>query len=251
MARRRRQRGRPPDAAQLAAIVLAQHALQQLARRLARQLGLEHHALGRLHPAQLAPGEAAQLLRQRIVRPHGRGRLHDRQHALPHLFARHADHRDVGDGRMRHQQILDFLRIDVHPARNDHEALAIGQEQIAIRIDVPDIAQRRPARIIMRLRRLHRIVEIFELRPVAEEDVARFPRRQLDARVVDDMDIAQHRTPDRPRLAQPFLARQGGDPAAFGARIIFVDDRSQPFDHRALDRHGAWRRRMHHGAQRR
>ena len=47
-------------------------------------------------------------------------RLHHGLDLFAHLLVRHAEHRDVGDGRMGDQHVLGFLRVDVHAAGNDH-----------------------------------------------------------------------------------------------------------------------------------
>ena len=43
------------------------------------------------------------------------------------------------------QQVLRLLRIDVDAARDDHVGLAVGQVQVALGVDVADVAERGPA----------------------------------------------------------------------------------------------------------
>src|SRR3546814_20217363 len=68
--------------------------------------------------------------------------------------------------------ILDLLRIDVHPARDDHEALAVGQVEEAFFINFTHIAEGRPALAVAARRGLFRIIMIFKDIFALEEDGA-------------------------------------------------------------------------------
>ena len=72
-------------------------------------------------------------------------RLHDAVHTLAHLGVGDAEHRDVVDLRVVDEQVLGFLRVDVHAARHDHERAAIGEEQVAVVVEVAHVADGRPA----------------------------------------------------------------------------------------------------------
>src|SRR3546814_15145563 len=75
--------------------------------------------------------------------------------------------------------IFDFLRIDVHSAGDDHEALAVGQIEEAIFINFAHIAQGRPALRVAARRRFLIIPMIFEDIFAFEENRAFFVRSEL------------------------------------------------------------------------
>ncbi|MNE23155.1 hypothetical protein D3C80_1163980 [compost metagenome] len=213
-----------------------------------------------LHEVELARGLDP---RQRLSRP-GRklgrelrrgvgpvGGLDHRHHPLAHLGTGRADHSGVGHLRMLDQQVLDLLRIDVHPARDDHEALAVGQEQIAVLVQPPDIAQGGPAARVIGGGRLLRVVVIFERVIALEIDVADHARRQFVALVVADVDDAEVGAAHRSRLPQPLFRVDDGHAVALGPSVVLDQDRAEPVDHGPLDRHGAWRRGVDGQLQRR
>ena len=70
--------------------------------------------------------------------------LDDRLDLFAHFGVRYADHRDVENLRVQGEGVLDLLRIDVDPTGDDHEALAIRQEQIAVLVEVSDVADGAP-----------------------------------------------------------------------------------------------------------
>src|SRR3546814_10283841 len=80
---------------------------------------------------------------------------------------------------MGDEQIFDLLRIDIHAARDNHEALSIGQIQIAVGVDMPDIAERAPLRMVRmtRIACLFGVVEILEIPSALEIDEAVDARR--------------------------------------------------------------------------
>ena len=51
-----------------------------------------------------------------------------------------AEHGDVGDRRVAGQLGLDLGRVDVDPAGDDHVALAVAEEEVAVRVEVADVA---------------------------------------------------------------------------------------------------------------
>lgn len=69
----------------------------------------------------------------------GRG-MHDSLHRFAHLLVGDADHRDIEDVGMQGERVLDLLRVDVHSARDDHGRFAVGEERVALVVDVADIA---------------------------------------------------------------------------------------------------------------
>ena len=104
---------------------------------------------------------------------------------------------------MRYKQIFDFLRIDIDAARDDHEALTVGEIKEILLIDPADIAQRCPAMFIGRFGGLLRIVMIFELRTTFEKYPAFSPRRDFIAVFVTDVDDTEQRPSDRALVSQP------------------------------------------------
>ena len=109
---------------------------------------------------------------------------------------------------------------------------AVGQVQIAVAIDVADVADR-PHRAVGRERRLGLlgVVEVFELRPQPEPHGADRARRHFAHLLVEDMQFAEQR-PGRPcPMRQPFGAVAGGEAHAFGHAVVLEDDRSPPVDH--------------------
>ena len=71
-------------------------------------------------------------------------RLHDGLDLFAEVVVGDAEHGDVHHLRVGDEQVLGFLRIDVHAAADDHERLAVGQEQEAVVVEVADVAERRP-----------------------------------------------------------------------------------------------------------
>ena len=69
-------------------------------------------------------------------------RLDDGHHDLAPLVVGHADHADVADRGMAEQHRLDLGRIDVHAAGDDEVGAAVGEEEVAVVVDVADVAER-------------------------------------------------------------------------------------------------------------
>src|SRR6266581_759031 len=116
---------------------VAQLTLENLAAGLARQrveeLDVSRH---------LEIGEAsAQERLHRGRRQHGlRLRLDAGKQPLAEFVVGDAEHRAVADAVHADQYILDFGGIDVDAARDHHVALAVAQEQIAVRVEIADVA---------------------------------------------------------------------------------------------------------------
>ena len=131
--------------------------------------------------------------------------------------------------------------IDVHPAGNDHVALAVTQVQVAVLVEVADVADReqvadaRLARLLLALV----IVEAGLAHP--HVDQAGLAGRHLGAVLVQDLDAPSTATPCRPSRACSATRRSDRRAAALGRRVVLDDDRSPPLEHRPLDLvgHGA------------
>jgi hypothetical protein len=76
---------------------------------------------------------------------------------------------------MSDEHVLGLLRIDVHAARDDHVRLPVGQVQVAVLVEVPDVAERAPAPVVGDRRRLVGVVVVLE-RATAGGTSCRCPR---------------------------------------------------------------------------
>src|SRR5260370_23250950 len=125
-------------------VTVAQQALVELAGGMARQLGFKVDAA-----RAFEGGEVLAALGYKLLGKVGTGvghvaRLHDGLHLLAEIGVGHTEHRAIHHLGMVDQKVLAFLRVDVDPARDDHERLAVGQVQEAVAIDVAHFAKGRP-----------------------------------------------------------------------------------------------------------
>ena len=114
-----------------------------------------------------------------------------------------------------------------------------------------DVAHRGPAVRVERAARLLGIIVIFEPGLALEIDGARRSGRHFATIVIENMNRAAEGPSDAARPGEPFGRAYVRKANAFGARIIFVEDRPPPVDHRALHRRRAWRAGMDRAAVRR
>ena len=197
--------------------------------------------------------ELDQLVGQRGSRFAAVRRHHHRLDFLAHLFVGNADHRDVVNLRVCHEMALGFLRVDVHAARDDHVRLAIGEVEIALGVEVADVADREEIAAIRR-RGLLLVLVVVEARlgigRRLEEDRA-FAHGFGDRRsvVIEQMHLAAGPVSTDGALVRQPLLRADQRAAAFGARVVLLDRVAPPLDHRLLDGDGAGRRRVHGDAQ--
>ena len=173
----------------------------------------------------------------------------ERHHALPHVVVGHADHGDVEHRRVQAEQVLDLLRVDVHAAADDHERLAVGEEQVALVVEVAEVADGRPERVlgVPGGRRLLRVVVVGERLVVALEvdrpDLARPAARRRPGRT--SAGCPSRDRPTVPGVRQPVLGSDVGGAVGLGARVVLVHDRPEPLHHLLLDLDRARRRRVH------
>ena len=181
---------------------------------------------------------------ERLGGRHAGGRLDHRLDRFAHLGVGHTEDRHVGDLGMGDEGVLDGLGIDVHPARDDHEGLAVGEVEIAVRIQVADVPQGVPAGM-QRMAGgpgLLGVVVVLEGRDFAfEVDEARLTGRQVVPLLIADMQDAHRRPAHRAGVLQPVRTVDEGRARPFGARIVLVENRPPPVDHLALDLHRAGR----------
>src|SRR6266487_1737039 len=152
-----------------------------------------------------------------------RTQRHEGDHLLAVERVRPADDPRHRHGRVRDQRLLDVPGEDVEPAADDQVLLAVDHPQVAVLVEVADVAGMQPA-AAQRLRgRLRRV-------PVAEHhaggaaaDLAALAEGDLAVVLVQDADlIARQREPDRAELAPP-RRRAGDDRARLGAAVALTD----------------------------
>ena len=172
---------------------------------MARQLGLEVDRARALVLAQPLVAEREQLRLERSGPASSIDGLDDGLDLLAELVVRDAEHGDVGDLRVRDQHVLGLLRVDVDAARDDHVGLAVGQVEVAVLVEVADVADRRPAVLVARVGGLVGRVVVGEARAALGPDRADLAGRQLVAVVVEDVRRADSARPTVPGLREPVL----------------------------------------------
>src|SRR3984893_14428294 len=180
------------------------------------QLGLAHFAVRVArelvdeldHTGTLVVGEVVSTPGDQAVgaerRP--RARLHDGVEDLAPALVGHAENGAVHHVGMLVEGILDLARIDVHTTRNDHVALAVGEVEVAVVVQVACVTDGEPP-AAMRGRRLLGIVVVLEARRGRPGvDRADLPRRQRPAVVVEDLELVPgERLADAAGVLEPFL----------------------------------------------
>ena len=187
-----------------------------------------------------------------VVGLHAGHRLHHGLDLFAEVLVGHAEHRGIGHLRVRDQQVLALLRVDVDAARDDHEGRAVGEVQEAVVVDVADVAHGGHG-AVGRARRLRAlgVVEVLERRCGLEPQLAGLALRRGLAVLVEHVQLAEQHLAHRAAMRQPLGAVAGGEAQALGGAVVLVDDRAPPFDHLLLHRHRARCRRVHRDVQRR
>src|SRR5690606_38113897 len=129
-----------------------------------------------------------ELDQRRRLQPAAAAQHDDRAHRFAPFVIRHTDHRAFGDIGVGQYRLLDFARINVFTAGNDHVFLAVDQVQEVLIVEAAHVAGVAPA--VAEGRQRGRVVV-----PVAahdggrlDDDFAGLAARQLAAIVIDDLD---------------------------------------------------------------
>ena len=111
----------------------------------------------------MVAAEAEELGGQLVARLDASRRLDDRLDLLAPVVVGDAEDRGVGDRGVREQHALDLGRIDVDAAGDDHVGLAVAEEQVAVVVEVADVADGEEAGPAVGLG-LVLVLEVLELR---------------------------------------------------------------------------------------
>ncbi|MET3365119.1 hypothetical protein ABIF60_006514 [Bradyrhizobium japonicum] len=152
---------------------------------------------------------------------------------------RHREHASLQHGRMAEQDLFHLERRDLLPAAVDDVLDAADDEEIAVSVEIAEIAGPEPAVAEGGLcRRLVVVIAAAHVRS-AQHDLATLAARKCTARLVHDGDLGAGGAPDRSDLAQ--LERVGCDlRGRFGHAVGLehgnAERRLQPFEDRGRER---------------
>src|SRR4029453_1708037 len=143
------------------------------------------------------------------------------------LVGRHPEDGGIHDIGMGVQHRLDLRRVDFHPAADDHFVLAVADVDVALVVDVGDVAHRLPA--VPVADGLGRAVVAVERQGAADEQLARLPGGQLIAVGPNDPDLYGAVGPAaRTRLPQLVLGRQDRVHAQLGRAVDLEKETTPP-----------------------
>ena len=182
--------------------------------------------------------EREQLLGECVVGINAGHRLHHGLHLFAEIGIRDAEHGSVSNLRVRDEQVLRFLGIDVHAAGNDHEGLPVSEVQEAIVVEIADVVHRCHGPVRRgRFLRLRGVVVVFEGRRGLEPDRARVAVRHRLHIVIKDVEDAEHHASHGTLVRQPLFAVAGREAQALGGAVVLLNDRPPPLDHLLLHLH--------------
>ena len=142
----------------------------------AAERGISAHevdGLGPLVPGELLPAEGDQPAARSSDGLDAVDRLDDRLDLLAELVVGDADHRHVGHRQGARQDGLDLGRVDVDAAGDDHVDLAVRQPEVAVLVEVADVAGGEHAGPRWAAGGLLRVVVVLEVRPHRVAEVER------------------------------------------------------------------------------
>ena len=127
------------------------------------------------------------------------------------------------------EQVLGLLRVDVHAAGDDHVRLAVGEVEVAVLVDVADVADRRALPVgVAALGRLRRVVVVLEVRwrprtrPCRSRRSAPRCRRRRGC-----SSVAEDRLADGARVGEPLLGVAEREAVGLGGAVVLDDDRAR------------------------
>ena len=163
---------------------------------------------------------------------------------LPELVVGNAEHGAVRHRRQLVQHGLDLSGIDVDAARDDHVDLPIAQVEVALLVEVADVAWgEQPVTVGGAALGLVAVIgEVGVSGGAAGDDLAGLPHSEDPSVLVDHLHLrALQRLAHRTRMFEPLSGLQERDRPDLRRAIVLVDHRSPPFDHRLLGLRRAWR----------
>src|SRR6266540_6797521 len=238
-------RPRPP-----CPVRLAQLAFVELPARIARQLTQKIDRARQLVAGDASLQELQQLGHQGIVWGYARGGLDDSFDFFAPFVVRHAEYRYIPDLGMVDELVLDLGRVDVDAAGDDHVDFAIAQVQIAVLVEVADVADRRVF-AALGPRGLVRVLVVLQAAASDAVHRADLADWQHVAVLVHDHNlVVAARLADRTRFTQPLVRENNCAANALGRVVVLVQNRAPPLDHASLDFGRTWRCTVDHVAQR-
>ena len=135
------------------------------------------------------------------------------------------------------EHLLALGRVEVHPAGHDHVGDPVGDEDVAVGVDVADVAEGEDARCEIGLGRLLRVGVVARAAPVgrAEPEDADLAGRHRLVLLVEDDDLERRaRAADRAAVREPLGRVDAAQRAALAAAVGLDEDRAEPLDHRQL-----------------
>ena len=179
--------------------------------------------------------------------------LHIGTERLAEFLVRDAEDSAILHARHVDQHGLDLGRVDVDAARDHHVPGAVAEEQVAILVEVADVAAGHQA-VAPDLAALFIEATINEVGKAFVPDVnlADLAGRQHGTRLV----VYAHGGKGQglahgAGFFQRLLAGDEDHGTGLGAAVVFVDHRAPPLDHAALDLGRTGRRSVHREFQRR
>ena len=224
--------------------------LHHLAGHRARQRVDEGDGLGALVVREARPGPVDDVPLERVAGGVAVAEGDDGLDRLAVLVVGYPDYRDVVDGGVRDQQVLDLAGVDVDASGDDRVVGAAGDEQVPVAVEVAEVAHPRPAPVVEHRGGFLRVVVVGELVGRAgEPDDAVLADRQFLPRLVGDRHRAGCHPADRAGMLQPLLRADRHVSGRLGGGVVLVDDRAEPVDHLPLDLDRARRGAVRDGAQ--